>query len=332
MKKYYLYIAFIFMAICTYASLLNYKSLIMQSDVIKEFNANKFSDIGFSKIINANISFPNITVTAMPLRVFLARYYHLSNDNTKALELLNSPLADNPHLLTYETLKSRIYLSLGVQDSAEFYSKKAFYGLPGNAVNFELYVKSLLIKKDTAEIKKAFDNVSLKSNPQFWKIYLAAMLNLQSINDSILINQAQKAKSLFQSDPQIVGVSNFVIYGRENIEKSVVLNDSATTFFNSKDFIKAAILYSNASKLNPSDYTYFENAGISYFEAQSYEKSIPYFTHVIDSLNPSTGKSEFFLAKSLYNINKRDEACGYLKKSMKFNFKPAFAEFSKNCK
>jgi Tfp pilus assembly protein PilF len=322
------------MFVCGYISYSNFISLRLQSDLIREFNENKYTDATLSKVLNRkDFLFPNLTATAMPLNVFYARYYHMSNDNITALKMLNTPLNDNPYLYTYETLKATIFQSLGVNDSALFYSKKAFYGLPGNAVNFELYVKSLLRLKDTLNIKKAFDDVSVKSDPQFWTLYFAAILNLKAENDTELDNQANQAKKLFPSNDQVQVISNFIIYGQDNIELSVKYNDSALVSFNNKDFKKSALFYSLASKLNPSDYTFHENTGVSFYQLKEYENSLSYFKTVIDSLNPNTGKSEYLMGLSLIALGRNQEACSYLEKSTYLNFKPAFSELSKqNCK
>lgn len=333
MKNIYFLVSIILILICTFISFYNFQSLRLQSDLLKEFNQNSYTDETLAKVLDRkDKSIPNISVTAMPLKVFYARYYHLSNQNSVALAMLDKPENDNPYLYTYETLKATIFQSLGVNDSANYYSKIAFEGLPGNAVNFELYIKSLVRNRDLEAIKEAFERVTIKENSQFWQIYFASVLNLKSENDTLIKKQALVAKKMFPNDKKLQIVSDFVLYGQKNIEDAVKINDTALTFFNNKDYENSFLYFNKASELNPADFTFHENAGVSLFQQKKHKEAIPYFRFVIDSLKAGNGKSEYLLGLCLYQIGNQTEACKYLRKSAKVDFKAAFLALSENCK
>lgn len=332
MKNIYLIVSLLFLVLISYISFLNFSSLRLQTNLLKEFNENKYTDATLQKVLNSKVTIPNISVTTMPLNVMYARYFHIAGQHDIALKMLDKPINDNPYLYTKETLKSSIYTYLSVNDSAEYYAKKAFYNLPGNAVNFELLMKALSKKRDFAEIKSSFDSITKKQNPQFWKIYLSTLLNIDSINTPEIIDQAKEAKLLFPKNKDINVLSDFILYGVENINEALKLDKLAAKAFKSNDFVLAANLYENAAKLNPSDYSFSENAGFAYLKQSKYSIAIPFLQKVVDSLNPKTGKAEYLLALSYVGLNKKQKACDYFRKSTKFNFKPAFAELSKNCK
>ena len=332
MKNIYFIVTLLFLVLISYVSYLNFSSLRLQTHLLKEFNENKYTDATLQKVLNSKVTIPNISVTTMPLNVMFARYYHVSGQHSKALEMLDRSINDNPHLYTKETLKASIYTYLTVNDSAEYYAKKAFYNLPGNAVNFELLMKSLAKKRDFKQIKSAFDSVSRKENPQFWKIYFSTLLNIDSIQTPEIINQAREAKLLFPNNKDLKVLADFILYGVENINEAVKLDKLAAKAFESNDFVLAANLYENATKLNPSDYSFFENTGFSYLKQREYSLAIPFLEQVVNSLNPKTGKAEYLLALCYVGLNNKQQACDYFRKSIKFNFKPSFAELSKNCK
>ncbi len=332
MKNIYFIVSLLFLVFISYVSYLNYSSLRLQTHLLKEFNENKYTDATLQKVLNSKVIIPNISVTTMPLNVMFARYYHVAGQHNKALEMLDKPINDNPYLYTKETLKATIYNYLDVRDSAEFYAKKAFFNLPGNAVNFELTMKSLVKKRDINLIKSAFDSVTKKSEVQFWQIYFGTILNLDYKKDSTIINQAIKAKKLFSNNKELSVLADFILFGPQAIKESIDINKKADSAFAKSDFKLASSLYIKASQLNPSNYTFFENAGVSLYQSEEYEQALPYLKQVVDSLNPKTGKSEYLLGMNLVRIGRRQEACYYFLKSTKFNFKPAFAELSKNCK
>lgn len=332
MKNFYLTFSLIVLICISYVSYKNFSSLILQSHLLKEFNENKYSDATLQLVINSEVSIPNVSVTTMPLNVMFARYYHVAGQHDKALKMLDRPIRDNPYLYTKETLKAQIYNYLDVSDSAEFYAKKAFSNLPGNAVNFELLIKSLLKKRDIKAIISAFDNVTVKTDSQFWRIYFSAVLNLNYENNTKILSQAKKAKKLFPNDKELNILSDYLLYGPINIRESVEINKKADSIFLTGQIDIAASLYVKGSELNPSNYTFFENAGLCLYRLKRYNEALPLLSKVVDSLNPLTGKSEYLLGMNLVELNRINEACKFFKKSMKFNFKPAFAEVSKNCK
>lgn len=332
MKNIYLIFSLTLLTLISYISFLNFSSLKLQTSLLKEFNENKYTDETLQKVLNSKVSIPNISVTTMPLNVMFARYYHIAGQHSKALEMLDKPIKDNPYLYTKETLKATIYNYLDVRDSAEFYAKKAFYNLPGNAVNFELTMKSLVKKRNIELIKSAFDSVTQKDQVQFWQIYFGTILNLDYDNDSTIIEQAKKAKGKFPNNKELGVLADFILFGPDAIKESVEINKKADSAFAKSDFKLASSLYIKASQLNPSNFTFFENAGVSLYQLEQYEQALPYLIQVVDSLNPKTGKSEYLLGMNLVKIGRMQEACDYFRKSTRFNFKPAFAELSKNCK
>ena len=86
----------------------------------------------------------------------------------------------------------------------------------------------------------------------------------------------------------------------------------ALTAFNKGDYKMAAINFTNLSTLNPTEYLIAENTGICYFNLKEYGKAISWFNKVLQLTTAKDGKSEFFKAKCLLNLGRKEEGCQLL--------------------
>ena len=136
-----------------------YQSLKGQMFLLRDFNSSKYS-VAMNKIDDITPDIPNITVTTIPMKSIKARYYFNAKKYKKAIELLDEGIPANPYLFFSENLKAQIYLKQNNIDSAFINSKKAFFGLPKNALHASTFAQTLAVKKDVIETKKAFEVLS----------------------------------------------------------------------------------------------------------------------------------------------------------------------------
>ena len=71
-------------------------------------------------------------------------------------------------------MKSRIFQAKGNTDSAYYYSKIAFFGLPNNSLHVANFVKLAMAKKDTITIKKAADQLLDNQSQANWQNIITA--------------------------------------------------------------------------------------------------------------------------------------------------------------
>ena len=126
--------------------------------------------------------------------------------------------------------------------------------------------------------------------------------------------------------------ATYVLYGRERIEKSIDTNLRALQLFDEERYREAALNFEEAARLNPVEFSHFENAGISNFKFGYYEKSIPFFKQVIDSMNPRTGKSEFALAQAYAELGDFENAWKYIYASSNYDYRDSFRLIGEYCK
>lgn len=308
-----------------------HRSYVVQAQVLTEINSNEYSRITLDRLSNLNRNYPSISVTALPLSGVYSRYLFGFDKIDESLYVLNNETKYKDYLYFNENLKATIYNSIGLNDSAAYYSELAYNKLPGNPSHYEQYLKTLLKRKDTIQILNSFKNVNFKKDYQFGKIFLAGCLNL-NFNNNTIKAYADTINSLYPDNTEIRVLTQYTLFGENNVKKALDLSLQATDLVSKNNFKDALFIFQNASELNPMDYTHFENAGFCAFKLNNFEEAINNFLIVIDSLNPGTGKSEYLLGLSYSKTGNSKMACKYLYQSTKHNFKPAFSNYARICK
>ena len=320
------------LSLCTtYVNFLAHRSSLVQTLMTNDLNTSESSDRVLAIIESGfNPDLPNLSYTAIPIKALMSRYYTAKRDFSKALSLLDESIAENPYLKFSESEKAEIYDLLAVKDSFKYYSREAFYGLPKNQRHWIQFSKAMASDYDTLGLDEGFELVKDEKNTFFRLAYLTTNFSLG--RDSDYVKQvALESKNIFNQDEEMRLTSDYIIYGKANVDSAIVLSKKAEQFFTSGIYDRSSKNYILASELNPGDYTHFENAGVSLLREEKYLESLKYLQYVKDSINPKNGKSEYLMA-SIYEIQgKLKEACALLDQSVEFNFPLAFQARVKAC-
>lgn len=311
-----------------------YKSHILQVDILREFNSQKYTNLTYRKLMNHDLSYPNIGVTGIPTYMSLAKYHIMFNENYKAIFLLNSKdgKASNPYLKFEESLKAEVYLKLDVRDSSYYYSRLAYENLPGNPLFFQQYIRELVNRKEIDTIKKILrENKYKEKDHQFYKNYFASVLGLMDKDDEEIRNFARLAIKEYPRNSEIELLSSYILYGKENVDKSYQLSDQGQMEFEKKNYSQSAEYYINAYNLYQQDYTFSENAGMALLNDKQYKKAIDYFELAIEFEVNTTGKSQYGLAICYNELDEIERACKFFDISMSKNYIPAFKSYTELC-
>jgi len=201
-KKYYLiFLIFLFLIPTLYINNSVYNSLKGQTFLIQDFNSNQFN-VSLNQVETIVPDIPNITVTTIPISSIKARYYINAKQYDKALELLDKGTKANPYLYYSEILKSQIFQEKGQMDSAMFYAKKAFFGLPNNDLHAYRLINLINLKRDRESLEEAFDLLTYKNNENNWRNYLSIASGFYPPRDKVLMERSKKAIELFPSNPE----------------------------------------------------------------------------------------------------------------------------------
>jgi len=315
-----------------YVHKLTYDSLKIQKFVMGEVNADivmKTEDVEKLPAI------PDMSSSTLPLKAMIARYYIRDKKYDEALALLKESDNVNPHLYYNDFLRSFIYLENNNFDSALISSKKAFYNWP----NATSYYKNLIVaaskKKDSTEIKKAFNFIVDHFNTPFtWNNYLLGMYEVKGKADANLNLMLDSAIKLFPNDGATFTQTK-ALFNRSAVDaNNKTVNDytaEGLKAFQQAQYVKAANLYMKAANIDPTNYTHAENVGICLYTAQKYQDAISYFNKSIAVGTSSTGKSEYYLGLSYLSTGKKTEACNALQLANNKKYPDAAASIKSNC-
>ena len=314
---------------------LSYQSLTQQGRLLYEFNNGDFK-LTLAELDQIEDDFPNLTETAMPIKAMKARYFYLNNQKEKAHKYAFLGAKDNPQIYFGESLKSQFFAQEQNQDSAYYYSKLAFDNLPNNMPHYNLYMNSLVNRKDLQEINRAFYYVqSLAGDTStIWQIYLRSLASVLSLGDSFAMSKAAEAFKLFPQNDIIFQLYRIMTYGQERVGKAQQLYQNANKLYNERNYDEAFNLFKQAFDLDPLEFSYALNSGLSLYENAKYEEAISYFKIAQNSKKTAVKeKAMRYKGISLYKNGSQSESCAtFLKLVNTYPKRMYRQEFNKYCK
>ena len=264
--------------------ILSYQSLTQQGRLLYEFNNGTFN-LTLAEIDQIEDDFPNLTETAMPIKAMKARYFYINNQKDKAHEYALLGSKDNPQIFFGENLKAQFFASEQQIDSAYYYSKLAFENLPNNMPHYNLYMNSLVARKDVAGMNKTFETVRAIGGDTtiLWSIYLRSLGSVNPLGDTTTMSKAAEAFKLFPQDDIIFSLYRVLTYGQQRVVQAEQLYKQGTELYNARDFIAAFNSFREAFDLDPLVYSYALNSGLALYENRQYQEAITYLKMVQNS-------------------------------------------------
>ena len=316
-----------------YLNKLTFDSLKIQKLIMSEFQ-QKYPEMK-TEDVEKLPAIPDLSTSTLPLKAILARYYIRDKKYGEALALLKESDNVNPYLYYNDFLRTTIYFEKNNIDSALICSKKAFYNWP----NSTGYYKNLIIaeasKKDSTEIKKAFNFIVDHYNTPFtWNNYLLGMLEVKGKVDANLNHILDSAIKLFPNDGATFSQTK-VLFNKWTIDSNNKTANDYVVFalkaFQQGQYFKAANYYMKAANIDSTNYTHTENIGMCLYNSQKYLDAITYFNKSIALGTSTTGKSEYYLGNCYIARGKKIEACNALQLANNKKFPDAAASIKSNC-
>ena len=302
-----------------YINYLLNESLIEQTILLYDYN-NFQLNFPTDDVLTFNHTFPNITVTGLPIAAMKARYLLKDSINNEAVGLLNISKKANPYIGFSEYELSKYFFEKNI-DSAYFYSKIAFSSLPKNVYHTQSYFKTLLKLKKEKELDSAFSLIKDFNEMAQWQFYIFNKLEFNNPNRESLKSLVKDAE-LYVDDPmQLSTLRALVNIGFEGLSKveSIVLN--AEKLYDQKNFILSAINFIRAAELSPTRYNYYENAALAYYLGGELEEARKLFKYVLRNFQTNrNGKSEFYLGILEIENDNKDQGCIFLNQAMQKNW------------
>jgi len=320
-----------------FVSYKNFNSYIQQKTLFNDLNNADYSNKPLEFYSNLEDELPNLTFTSLPIKAMKALYY-LDNQKDSlnyVKSLLKKSISDNPFLKYSEGNLSKIYYAEQKFDSAYFYARESFEGLPKNAVHFAMISKLFANKNEIDSIIYFFDKINQKPLGDINRIFFASMNNFyESLSDSLkseVFNKAVSAKNFFKIDDDLQLLVDNIIYSKDSVNLANDFEDMGSDFLEKKNFINGIKYFEKALEIRENNFDFIQTLGFSYYNIGEHSKSIEYFSKLENNGIPLDPLSLYAMGINYYNLGKFTTGCEYLDRARKFGQKNAIQAYSIYC-
>lgn len=314
-----------------YSSIRVYKAYTQHYFLLGYFNYNTYT-ADIDKILDFEDQYPDVISTTIPTQTLKGLFYTKQKEDFKsAIPYFKKGMEINPYLKLSESMLGFSYLMEDKIDSAIYHTENAFNKMPNNPIHFAHYVIALSAKKDIDKMKKAREKISTIDDETIDQIYLQAMANvLDKDNSKFILNSLDQ--KILKSDNDKLKKSYYILeFGKEIVLKAGVANKQAEEFFNNKEYLKAAQKFEEASRLNPLETPYMENAANAYMQAGEDQKALEIVDNILNITNKNNIKMLYIKTLILLTREEYEEACEYLTILEKSKLKVPKAISNKYC-
>ena len=320
-KLIFLVTGLLFLMTLSFGSYKKLSSSTYQALLLYDFN-NNTRDFKIDEFEKLDLNFPNITVTALPVKYLKARYYLEIDSVETAKKLIYESIKDNPYIYAPEILLAQIYLSENKLDSALYYSKRAFYGITNNNRHRDTYFDVLEQLKDSISLDSAFEKIrKLDRALDHWMDYILTRNDINNKPDQRLLNLIEEMAIKYpnQDTIRLKGIKRMVEIGGTRFTRALYIAEQGNIEFKKENYSEAINFFKAAISLDDQQYLFYENAAMAYDNLKEYSKAEEYFDKVIYDFKTKDGKSEFI--KGLMLIKNNNElGCKYLEIAAKKNY------------
>lgn len=287
-------------------------------------------DFSQEELSRWSVEYPSLNNTALPLKSLLGAYYITHDSIKKGVEMLEKGSRENPFVGYEDMLRAKLYESFGEKDSFELYARSANRKLPNAAPHYILLARLYIQEKKIDSLEYYFNRIISTStrDEEIWKVYLTTMVTNKKFTDSINVKEnAIKAKNLFPKNEQITLSANYVLYGIENVKKSIKLRQQAIDSFSNSPS-KSIEYLTNALDLVPDNIRNYETMIEILFSLEKYREIINIYTLLNEMKLTTLGLPVIeYIGLSYLNLQDLERGC-YLINILK----PFGYEVSENAK
>tara|TARA_B100000963_G_C22615345_1_gene667035 strand:- start:801 stop:1820 length:1020 start_codon:yes stop_codon:yes gene_type:complete len=320
-NKLYSIVVLAFLMGVIYVNYKSFKSSPLQLALLSDWN-NQSYRIPLKIIEQADLDFPNLTPTTIPLKLLKGRYYKNIDSIDLALDQYHQALKINPYLKIVESQLSLLYFDIEEYDSAYYYGQDAFLFYPNNNVHRHAYFQSLVQKRDSVELDRSFDLIRDKPNESHWVEYLLSKKTISKRYskeiDSLMELYIQQFN--LEGDTKALQFKSLLANGNLNVSTAADISNQANELYNAEKYDEAANLYELAFSFDQYDYTFYQNAALAHLNLKNYAKAEEYLDKVIYDFKIKDGKSMFYKGMLYLAIDQDTKGCDYLNKAVQANY------------
>ena len=128
-------------------------------------------------------------------------------------------------------------------DSAYHYGKLAFENIPRNKPHYDVYMRTLISRRDIEGINSTFEKAKslFGDDKTIWIIFLQALAQTRSIGDPFAMAKASEAYNLFPENKDIFTLYRWLTYGQDRVNRAAQASVKANELYNNEREAKADI-------------------------------------------------------------------------------------------
>jgi tetratricopeptide (TPR) repeat protein len=302
-----------------------YQSSYFQAFLLYDFNNDSYR-LPYEIYSKVDYNFPNLTQTALPIKLLKARYLLNLDSVSQAKTLLLDARRANPYIMAPEDMLAKINLQENNLDSAYLLSKLAFNKMPNVDLHRNTYFKVLRSLKDSINVESELDNAfmrlkNLRASQNHWYDYI---FSKSIITDSIatvipLINQFKERFP--NEDTKIIEeLENRIEIGTGSYTLFSFFSAIGDDYFKNEDYLNSSNYYEKAIDYNQDNYVIYENLAISYDLSNRTDKALEIYDFVLNNFKPNNGRAEFYKGLLLVRLGENELGCNYLRESSNKNY------------
>lgn len=315
-----------------------YLSYVQQVKLYSDLTGANYKNTPSEFYNNIEVNIPNLTSTTIPLKALKAIYITANEPRDsikKALNLLHKSIAENPYLMFSEGNLAQTYFSLRQKDSADYYARKSFNGLPKNAIHFAMIAKLYANNNKFDSIIYSYDKINSPLREDIGKIYLASLNGFYNTLDLTLKEKAlsftNDLKNRFHENKELQLLADYIIEGKIEVEKALNFEDQGSKLLEEGEYSKGIDFFIKALEIRKNNLEYISTLGLAYYNILDYNKSIEYLEKLENLGIKLDPVSLYVKGISHLNIKQYTLACDYLSQASKFEQKSAIKAFKQFC-
>ena len=317
----------------------NYISHKQQVKLTQDLTLAKYDNVLPEFYNNLEVEIPNLTITTLPIKALKAVYIQTNEPRDslkKAINLFHESTKDNPFLMFSEGHLSQTYYALQKFDSAYYYARKSFSGIPKNAIHFAMMAKLYGNFGIYDSIEKTFKKINSPPRADISRIYFASMINfIDRVDDSLknsVIKSAKNAKNKFLTDKDLQLLADYIIEGKNKVDIAVFNYENGTKFLSEGKLLEGINSIEQALLVRKNNMGYIQTIGLAYHNLGNHKKAIENLEILEKNNIPLDPISLYVKGLSHYYLKDKVMSCKYLLKASRFGLEKAEIAFNDLCK
>jgi len=314
-----------FLTASVFVNIKVYQSNSLQAYLLYDYNEDTYV-VPYEMYNKLDYSFPNLTVTTLPVKLLKARYLLELDSISQAKSLLFDASKDNPYIMAPENILAEIYIKENNLDSAYLLSKLAFTKMPNVDMHRNTYFNILRSLKDSINAESELDNAfmrlkNLRFSKNHWYDYIFSKSVITDLPETVNPIIKEFKERYPNVDPKIMKeIENRIEIGSKAYTIFSVYSAIGDDYFMKEDYLNASKNYEQAINYNQDNYVIYENLAISYDLSDRTDKAIETYDKVINTFKTNNGRVEFYKGLLLVRLGENELGCNYLRKSSNKNY------------